>query len=850
MTPERFRQIEDLYHAVSGVTAEQRAALLAQVDSELRREVESLLVQRSGVEFLEHAAVQGVPQLPQDSATATLAAGTCLGPYRIESKLGAGGMGEVWMARDTRLNRPVAIKLLTAEFADVAARHRFQREAQLASSLNHPHILTVYDAGEWEGEQYLVMEFASGGTLENWGKGGRRTSSEIVEVMIGVADGLAAAHQAGILHRDIKPANILLSSNGFAKLGDFGLAKLAAGGAEDVTQTLMNHPTGPGIIMGTVAYMSPEQAAGQALDARSDIFSLGIVLYELFAGHRPFTGETAVDVLHAIRKSTPEPLGKDIPPTLRGIVEKALEKHPAERYQTALDLAVDLRRVQRPGALPTPLPLRGWRMWAPATALLIALGALVAIRLGPSRSSRLKISSIAVLPLANFSGDPGQDYVAEGATDELISNLGQIHALDKVISRTSVMRYKNSPKSMPEISRELGVDAILEGSVQRAAGNTRFRVRLILAANDKQLWSKVYDRDGGDVLGIEAEIAAAIAQEIRAQVSPQDTRHLSRASRLDPVAQEAYLLGLSHARHLTDGQLLQAIEYFEKAIRIQPDFAAAYAGLSGAWQSRATFGNLSWQVAENPARYTAGKAMELDPMLASAHMQLGNLLMSYDLDWSGAEKELRRAVELDPSDLPSQDALAYLYSALGRFPEALDHAERATTLDPLSPGTQSAHGRALYRARRYDEAILRLKRAIELDPQNPSSVSRLADIYDQTGKFEEAIALRQRAQTLFGPANSYAPAALSRTYALAGRRPEAVALLDKAIHSPTPQPSGIALAYFALGELDTGFRWLRRALDKRAIVVFWKFDPIFDSVRSDPRFQTIISQLHIPDRPL
>jgi TolB-like protein/Tfp pilus assembly protein PilF len=588
------------------------------------------------------------------------------------------------------------------------------------------------------------------------------------------------------------------------------------------------------------------------VDARSDIFSFGVVLYEMLAGKRPFRGATDLEVLKTIAHGAPEPLGEELPIPLRMIVEKALEKDPADRYQSMRDMVVDLKRQTRQ-ATELPASERSNRPLKWLAAVFLALAAGLAVwkvwsTLTPATVASPQIRSIAVLPLENLSGDPKEEYIAEGATDELISNLGQIHAFEKVISRTSVMRYKGGAKSMPEIGRELGVAAIVEGSVQRVSGHTRIRARLILASSEKQLWSREYDREGGDVLGIEAEVAGAIAQEIRAQITPQETVHLARSSKLDPAAQEAFLLGRSYAGRLNEGDLRRATEYFEKAIRIQPDYAAAYAGLSSTWQSRAIFGE-GWHATEGFAHQAAMKALELDPSLAVAHAEFGTLLMLDDLDWAGAEKEMRRAAELDPNDLLSQDALAYLFSALGRFPEALEHAERAATLDPLNPATQSDYGRTLYRARRYDQAIPHLKRAIELDPQNPGSISRLADVYDETGKLQEAILLRQQALALYGPENGYASASLARTLALSGHRREAVASLERATHAKTPQATSIALAFFALGEMDRGFQWLRRALDDRAIVVFWKFDPIFDSVHSDPRFQELISRLHIPDSP-
>jgi len=829
MTSERWRQIEELYYAAMDLAAAERAALLDRADSELRREVESLLAQEGSVKPSRLAGRRS------DSAASLL--GIQVGPYRVESKLGEGGMGEVFRAFDTKLNRPVAIKFLPPELADAPARRRFQREARLASSLNHPHILTVYDAGEIDGKQYLVTEYVDGGTLRDWSAQEKRTWQQVVELLTGVADGLAAAHAANILHRDIKPANILITKGGYAKLADFGLAKLEALSGQEETATLT------AVIAGTAAYMSPEQASGGKLDARSDVFSFGIVLYEALAGRRPFSGKTTPELLQNIVQGTPPPLGEDIPGPLKVIVERALGKDPSERYQSMRDMVGELRRLVRQPVQPASRARRPliW-IWTAAAALLLAAVA-AAWSLWPRPVSTQQVRSIAVLPLKNLSGDPSQEYIAEGATEELIADLGQIHAFEKVISRTTMARYAGSPKSMPEIAHELGVDAIVEGSIQRGGGRTRVLVQLISAA-DAQLWSQAYDHEGADLLSIEADVARAIAQEIRARITPQEREHLARAGEIDPAAQEAYLLGAYHVVRVTEPDVRQAIEYFEKAVRLQPDYAPAYAGLSQGWIEMGTFGWVDFHHADQPARQAARKALALDPNLAAAHCQLGDLFMSYDWDWSGAEREMRRAVELDPNSLRVRDTLGDLLTALGRFPEALEQKRRAVAVDPLSAVAQSSYGRTLYRARRYEEAIPHLQRAIEIEPQVALHPARLADVYEQMGRIEDALPIRQKQAEA---SSSYDLASLSRIYARLGRRKEAQATLAKAIRAEPPNMLGLALAYFALGDKDRCFKWLNKGVDDRQVVMFWKIDPQLDPVRSDPRFQALIARLKMPE---
>lgn len=501
MTPEHWRHIENLYLRAADLRADERFALLAQESPETRRRVEAMLAQPSGSEFMDRPVWEAVSE---PSASAML--GVQLGAYRIEAILGAGGMGVVHKARDTKLNRPVAVKLLSDDLADEVSNRRFRREAQTASSLNHPHILTVHDAGEVDGRQYLVTEFVDGGTLRDWARADKRGWAQTVELLVGVADGLAAAHEAGILHRDIKPTNILVAQNGYAKLADFGLAKLAGSNEAEITRRATEKASAASMAIGTVAYMSPEQAAGKPLDPRSDIFSFGVVLYELLAGHRPFTATNDLELMQNIIHETPQPLAAGIPVGLREVVEKALQKNPARRYQSMRDMAVDLRRLLRPSA-ETTVPVApgrrkiAWALIGAASVLLIV--GIAAWKFWPRAGSR-QIRSLAVLPLRNVSRDPDQQYFADGMTDALTTGLAQLSALS-VIARTSVMRYQGTEKTTPQIARELHVDAIVEGSVQRAGDRVRITAELVDGSNDRHLWAKSYERDARDALGLQTK---------------------------------------------------------------------------------------------------------------------------------------------------------------------------------------------------------------------------------------------------------------------------------------------------------------------------------------------------------
>ena len=809
MTSDRWRQIEELYQAAVKLGAAERSALLAEADPELRREVEALL------------AEQG------DSTVTQIAVGFQLGTYRIEAPIGEGGMGVVYRAFDTKLNRPAAIKFLSNELADAAARRRFQREAQMASSLNHPHILTVYDAGEFEGRQYLVTEFVDGGTLKTWARAEKRSWRQIIELLTGVADGLAAAHAAGILHRDIKPENILVAKNGYAKLADFGLARAAEGSVETRTRA--------GTIVGTVVYMSPEQASGKTLDARSDIFSFGIVLYEMLTGHRPFSGATDLETLQAIIHAAPAPLTDEIPAALRTVIEKALEKDPAERYQTMRDMVVDLRRLIRQTVeIPVPAipPKRRWK-WVPMAAAIAAVAALAAWKLVP-RAGATPIRSIAVLPLQNFSGDTSQEYFSDGTTEALIASLAQIHSLD-VISRTSVMRYKGTTKPLPEIGRELGADVIVEGSVQRIGGRVRVTAQLIRASTDKHLWANSYDRDLSDALKLESEVAQAIAQEIQAKITPEETGRLASARSVMPEAREEYLLGRYYGWRNNPADFKQAIAHFEKAIQLNSEYADAYAALAGVWD------NFPGPEAREQARIAARKAIELDPNLSEAHAALAGVKAD-EWDWVGADQEYRRALELNPDSLDSCACYASFLFMLGRFPQAFTVIEHAAKVNPLSSQVQFTYGLVLYGARRYEDAVSRLQRAIELETRDYFAYFVLAQVYEKIGKSVDAVALLDRPEL-----RDSAPLGLA--FAAAGRRADALKIVQ-AQTKPGGQADSrtLALIYFALGEKDRGFEWFTKAFDQRhPLVRFAKFDPIYDSVRSDPRFQALLARLKLPN---
>jgi serine/threonine protein kinase/tetratricopeptide (TPR) repeat protein len=773
-----------------------------------------------------------------------LSQGSRLGPYEILAPLGASGMGEVYRARDPRLGRDVAIKVLPEHLSqNPQALVRFEREAKAVAALSHPNILAVFDVGSEQGVHYLVTELLEGETLR-----ARLTASAIpwrktVEIGAAIAEGLSAAHSKGIIHRDLKPENIFLTSDGRVKILDFGLARLQPALSPQAATSAPTE-TASGTILGTAGYMSPEQVRGIEANAPSDIFSLGCVLYEMIAGRRAFAGDTAIQTLAAILQSDPPPLagsGKDYPPELGRMVARCLEKNPGERLQSARDLSFTLKGLLTAAEIPPAIkstPAFSRKRLALAAAGALFLTAVIVLSLGPlrdrlsARFSPSRIQSLAVLPLGNLSGDASQEYFADGMTEALISSLAQIRAL-KVISRTSIMRYKGTTKPLPEIARDLGVDAIVEGSVQRVGGRVRITAQLIHGATDQHLWAKEYEGDLSDVLRLESEVARAIAGEIRVQVTPEERTRLTAARAVNPEAHEAYLLGRYHRWKTNETDLKQAIDYFNRAISLDPNFAAAYAGLAQAWLESGIWGTTGFRGSEMNARAAAVKALELDEKLAQAYAALGYTKYMYDWDWDGAERAFRRSLELDQSDLDTHRLYAFMLISVGRSADAVAEIQRAQQLDPLSSTLESDFGRTLYRARRYEEAIRHFQRAIELDPQNRGAYERLGEVYEMLGRLPEALAMHEKGTGYGTP----------RVYALMGRRREALAAIE-ALRA-RPNAYQIALIYAALGDKDQAFAWLDKAIERRDLVIFLKTDPPWDSLRSDPRFPALLRRINL-----
>src|SRR6266536_1927161 len=740
MKAERWKQVNDLFQSAVERAPGERAAFLHEAchgDEGLRREVDSLLTSYERAEnFIELPAFEVAPELVTNDRAGALV-GKVIGHYRIESLIGVGGMGEVYLARDERLGRKAALKLLPKSLTmDEAQLSRFKNEARTASALNHPNILTVYEIGAEGDRLFIATEFIEGVTLRTALVSGRMSAHRALEIAVQVASALAAAHDAGVVHRDIKPENIMLRPDGYVKVLDFGIAKLTEqrrASDDHRVETTALLQTRPGLVLGTAHYMSPEQARGQKVDARSDIWSLGVVLYEMVAGSPPFRGETPSDCIAAILTAEPAPLSSispDVPDKLESILQKALRKNTDERYQTIKEMLAELRILKAKLETESSLsqttshgdsnvseikrPKRSVLVTLVAALFASAAVACFFFFFFPAAPTNKK--SIAVLPFENLSEDKSNAYFADGIQDEILTRLSKIADL-KVISRTSTEKYKSKPDNLREIAKQLGVSNILEGSVQKAADQVRVSVQLINATTDGHLWAEIYDRKLTDIFKVETDIAKTIAETLQAKLTGSEEHAIFVKPTADAAAYQLYLKGRFFWGRRSGDNIQKAIEYFEEAIRQDPNYALAYAGLAEAWITLPGHASARLQDVKPKAKEAALKSLQIDDTLALAHTALAQVLF-FDLDFAGAIKEFQRAIDLDPNYATAHHWYANgPLLALGRFDEAIAEGARAVELDPLSPIINVNQANNFIIAGRYDEAIHQIRKALELDPE-------------------------------------------------------------------------------------------------------------------------------------
>ena len=779
--------------------------------------------------------------------------------YRVLEKLGAGGMGEVYRAHDERLDRDVAIKILPLSVRDdPAARSRLLGEARSASQLNHSHICTVYEVGEENGVAFIAMEFIAGRSLRGIIPPDGLPVEQVVRYGAQIADALAHAHQRRIVHRDLKPANVAVTPDGSAKVLDFGLAtRFREEEIGAVTQSHVNLGKSE-LLAGTLPYMAPEQLRGEAADARSDIWGLGILLYEMVSGRQPFAGQSGFELTSAILRDPPPPLPDRVPTGLTAVIQKCMAKDPSARYQNAGEIRSALemlgaRSTAASKASPRLVPLRLGSKAAVLTWATVGAAALFAVLFALNvggwrdwfvrRSTTPVIRSLAVLPLANLSGDASQDFFADGMTAELIREVSKIAQL-RVVSRTSVMTYKGKHAPLPQIARELGVNALLEGSVARSGNRVRIDVGLYDGASERELSSETFERDLNDILTLEEEVAHAIAVRIRLKISP------AKLSSTNPEAYDLYLKGRYSLDQGSVDELKLALVYFRQGIEKDPQFAPLYAGLADAYARLPFYTDTRPSEAFPEAKEAATKALDLDPTLAEAHASMAYVLNYYDWDRSGAEQEFKRALELNPNDAAAHHAYGRFLASTGRVDEARAELNRAQEFDPLSLIIQSNAGMIAYFARQYDDAIRQLQKVLELDPKFPVPYWGMAMCFEQQKKYPEALAQFEKGIELLGRgANGIA--SLAHAYGLAGQDTEAkkilVELKDRS-RSKYVSSYQFAVIYLGLGQNERAIAALEDAYRERSTLLgYLKMDPRFDPLRADSRFQDLLSRIHLPE---
>jgi len=829
-------------------------------------------------------------------------AGTRVGRYEIRAPLGAGGMGEVYLAQDTELERSVALKVLPHDVAsDKQRMERFIREAKTASALNHPNILTIYEIGHKDETHFIATEFIEGETLRQHLKGARMKMSDVLSVAIQTADALSAAHEANIVHRDIKPENIILRKrDAYVKVVDFGLAKLTEQQSPTIdTEAPTLFKTEEGAVIGTVSYMSPEQAKGSKVDARTDIWSLGVMLFETVAGCLPFEGSTTSETLASIlNEKEPPPLARfarEVPAELERIVEKALRKDREERYQTIKDMLLDLRslrhrlqfeaeleRSQEPpfrstgvstGARQTPIETivtsaaRSSNLTAtPQTSsaeylfgeikrhergAVIALAVVMTLatityfyfaRINRSITASQAIDSMAVLPFVNVNANSDMEYLSDGLTDSLINSLSQLPKL-KVIARSSVFSYKGKEIEPQAVGRELNVQALVTGRITQRGDNLSISVELVDTRDKSHIWGEQYNRRISDLLAVQEEISREISEKLRLKLTGEEQKRVTKRYTENPQAYQLYLKGRYFGVQFTEEGFKKAVEHFNQAIEKDPNYALAYTGLAEAyWVVSAQ--TLSPREAMPKAREAAVKALRIDETLAEAHTALAMVQAFYDYDVPGAEKEFKRAIELNPGSASAHQWYGWYLAVLGRPDEALKEIKLAQELDPLSLTINTELGMPFYFTSQYDRAIEQFKKGVEMDPNGTFARGWLALTYIQKGMYEEATTAANKSD------DPYLLASTAHAYALLGKTAEAQRIIEqlkKQARQRYVPPYIMARTYVGLGEKEQAIEWLEKSYENREDAIIWlNSDPALDGLRSEPRFQDLVRRVGLP----
>ncbi|HZI59863.1 MAG TPA: protein kinase [Pyrinomonadaceae bacterium] len=796
----------------------------------------------------------------------SFAPGKRLGPYSLVSRLGAGGMGEVYLAQDTRLGRQVALKFLPQSFREDSERlRRFQNEARAASTLNHPNVATIYEIGEAENTTFIAMEFIEGLTLDQKISGRTLTTGEIVNISIQVADALDDAHSHGVVHRDIKTGNIMITRREQVKVLDFGLAKVSALSSTELSEVPTAVKTAPGFVMGTVQYMSPEQAVGEAIDARSDIWSFGVVLYEMATARKPFLGATTGETIDKIRHSQPEAVARfnyEIPAELERIIRKCLEKNRENRYQSARELLIDLKNLRRDlesDAQVAPRIPTETKSNARNRLLLLVAGVLILsivavyylTRHDQSRTeiANARVKSIAVLPFKPLVAGNRDETLELGMADTLITKLSNIRDVD-VRPISAVRKYTGLEQDAIAAGRDQQVDAVLDGVIQRSADEVRVSVRFLRVTDGSQLWSGQFQEHMTQIFAVQDSISERVASALALTLAGGERQQLTKHHTENAEAYELYLRGRFQMSRLTDDGFLKGRDYFQQAIGLDSNYALAHAALADSYLALGGWNVATPKESFPKAREAALRALQFDPSLPEPHATLAMVSFAFDWDWKAAEQEFKRALDLNPNYSDGHQLYSYYLIAMKRFDESLAQMQRAKELDPASLSKLAGIGEILNYMGRTDEAFKHFEKCLELDPNSGFAHWSLGNAYLHKKMYDEAINQYKKAIPLSGTSPDE-PSTLAYAYAKSGRRKQALETIEELIkRSERSYVSStlIATVYAALGNHDDALKSLRKAVDQRdGVLPFTNVDPIFSDLRSDSRYAEILKRVGLPN---